>query len=117
MRGQHGIRSELNGTGHIATKPRPTSTGRTADSDEEDGRSSLGKIKRRRVDQLPWVKAGDPDEDEAQEAAPAVPTKGLPPPVKDTKKRPASYLDEVLAARSKKKKKKMGQAQQTDIVE
>ncbi len=117
-RGNHGLNPETFSTGHVAAKARPVGTSRIVDSDEEEGRSSLGKSKRRRMDQLPAVEPEVPDGEDVQDAALVVPTKTLPPPsVKDTTKKPASYLDEVLAARSKKKKKKKGQAQRVYTAE
>lgn len=49
-------------------------------------------------------------------AVAAISTK-LSPPLRAEKKRPVSYLDEVLSARSKKKKRKMGTLQPAETTD
>ena len=64
------------------------------------------------MDQPPSVKSKGLGEGGVQEPVSDVPMNASPPAVKAAKKRPASYLDEVLAARSSIQRKKREQAQQ-----
>lgn len=72
-------------------RPNPTSK-RDASEDEEEGRSSISKSRRKQI--------GDPARADTEEHGATV------PPAAATKKRGSSYLDEVLAKRGAKKKRK-----------
>ena len=89
----------------IGGKPRPTPSKQQAEEDSEDdgGRSSLGKSKNA-TPKKPIQQSIDPAEDDAAESkVPKVDGQaGSPRPPK----RPSNYLDEVLADRSRKKHKK-----------
>lgn len=92
---------------NVPTKPRPATANPSAESDEEEGRSLLGKTKRRKTEQTTLVEVkGNKDEEGEQATVSEVATPAQTPGAAKMKK-PSSYLDEILSARSKKKKKKM----------
>ena len=86
----------------MGSKPRPTAAKRAVENDEEDegGRSSLGKSKRRR-------KADKQGSDEAWDGTGT--TKSVESNLEELvsrPKKPSNYLDEVLADRERKKETK-----------
>lgn len=89
------------GMGQTGPKPRPTSMRQVDESEDEGGRSSLGKSKRRKLgkEQNNVVVTTDmkPEAISAETARPS--TARLP-------KKRSNYLDEVLAKKSQKKRKK-----------
>lgn len=92
------------GSVQLGSKPRPADVKREWDSDDEDeaGRSSLGKSKRKKV--AATREAADGGDDEGVKALDGEETKRLDnsrPP-----KKASNYLDEVLAEKSRKKQKK-----------
>jgi len=94
-------------TGNVPTKPRPAITSRSTENDEEDGRSSLGRTKRSKLEQARAV-GGEENLDEKGEQAPVLEVAETlkTPMAAKTKRKPGSYLDEILLERSKKKQKK-----------
>jgi len=112
-RSRNGIDTRAHGAGHVAPKSRSSNTSRTADSDEEQGRSSLGKMKRPRAQQPPSAEVDGADDGGEGEAGPKLSEQFSPAPAASKKKKSGSYLDEVLSARSKKKKKKKKKGKQT----
>jgi hypothetical protein len=99
-------------TGNVPTKPRPAITNRSAESDEEDGRSSLGRTKRGKLEQAKAVEVEE-NLDEKGEQAPVLEVAETlkTPMATKTKRKPGSYLDEILFERSKKKQKKKASGQ------
>jgi hypothetical protein len=94
---------------NVPTKPRPAITNRNAESDEDEGRSSLGKTKRRKTKQTTVVEVRESgDADGEQVTVPEGAKTLLTPVVAKTKMKRGSYLDEILSERSKKKKMKKG---------
>ena len=91
----------------VPMQPRPTPTNQRDESDEEEGRSSLGKTKRRKIGDLG---SGDVREKEDQESeGPTISevTTALQTPVPEkAKKMTGIYLDEILSEKSKKNAKK-----------
>ena len=89
----------------IGSKPRPTPSKQQAEEDSEDdgGRSSLGKS-RNATPKKPFQQSIGPGEDDAAESEvrKVDGQAGSPRPPK----RASNYLDEVLADRSRKKHKK-----------
>lgn len=73
-------------------RPRPPPK-RDASEDEDEGRSSISKSRRKQI--------GDAARADAEEGGATV-----PPAAATTKKRGSSYLDEILAKRGAKKKRK-----------
>lgn len=99
---RNGVKVGL-GVGQAAPKPRPASMQQqVGDSEDEEGRSSLGKSKRRKLDkdlQNSAVEATDGKVEAIQaETMSAFSTSR-------TSKKPNNYLDEVLAKKSQKKRK------------
>lgn len=90
---------DLEGTVPMGSKPRPADSKREAsqDSEDEGGRSSLGKSKRKRQMERIDTKVSDEEANKATKAK-----MGLYPP----SKRAVNYLDQVLAEKSRKKHKK-----------
>jgi hypothetical protein len=102
---------------NIPTKPKPATTSRSAESDEE-GRSSLGKTKRRKTEQTILREGKEKKDEESEQATVPEVAKTLQTPVVvKAKKKPVSYLDEILSERSKKEqKKRKGPGQHGDKV-
>ncbi len=86
-----GVGSSSALVGHVGVKPRPTVAMQEADgSEDEGGRSSLGKLKRRKLhQQIGEIQA---------ETVTSIKTR--------SPQKAANYLDEVLAERSRKRIKK-----------
>lgn len=90
-------------TGHhsAASKPRPRAAAKRPDSDdEEEGRSGLGKKSESRA-AVPRGKNVQSSEAQTESTETTTPTSAPP-----SKKRGGSYLDQVLADRANKKRKK-----------
>jgi hypothetical protein len=87
-------------------KPRPATTNRSAESDEGEGRSSLGKTKRRKTIQCRVVGMEENWSEKGERAMTSELTVPLQTPTAAKTKTPGSYLDEILSERSNKKKKK-----------
>ena len=98
-------------------KPRPATTNRSAESDEEEGRSSLGRTKRRKLGETGVSdEKGEQDEQSKQVTSSGLMNTSTPPVLEQTKAKSGSYLDEILAQRSKKEKKnKKRSGQRGDI--
>lgn len=84
------------------SKPLPQETrnkdrGNSSSDDEEEGRSSLGKIKRKRTVQ---------DQQNVDETSENKESTSATTPKRTGAKKTGSYLDEVLSQRKKKKKNK-----------
>jgi len=98
--------AESNGSGplQVGSKPKPRSISTEGaadlDSDDDGGRSSLGKSVRSTHTRPVSETAGDAKGEIKQTDGHS--SEAEPPPLK----RPSSYLDEVLAERSLKKRKK-----------
>ena len=92
------------GTGamSVESKPRPTPVRRAAEDDEEEGRSSLGKSKRRKT----FDKQESAMQDYNAEAKEATTSRLSKDATRRSKKSGNSYLDEVLAEKQRKKQKK-----------
>src|SRR4051794_29387463 len=94
-------------TGNIPTKPRPAITNRSTEGDEEDGRSSLGRTKRGKLEPARTVEVEQNLDEEGEQAPVLEAAETLKTPIAaKTKRKPGSYLDEILSERSKKKQKK-----------
>ena len=91
-------------SGLAGSKPLPPPTKRELKSDDEEeaGRSSLGKSKRKRVVSRREAADGEDDGDVKATFGGAAETPDNPRPPKKA----SNYLDEVLAERSRKKQKK-----------
>ena len=92
---------------NVTPKPRPAILNRSAESDEEEGRSSLGKAKRPKKEQVTVVEVSQNESGEAQQSAVrelAEPV--LSPGVATGKQLPGSYLDDIRSKRSTKKRRK-----------
>jgi hypothetical protein len=99
-------------TGNVPTKPRPAITNRSTESDEEDGRSSLGRTKRGRLEQARTMEAEENLDEEGEQAPVLEVVETLKTPMAaKMKRKPGSYLDEILFERSKKKQKKKASGQ------
>ncbi|EXJ92903.1 hypothetical protein A1O3_01458 [Capronia epimyces CBS 606.96] len=106
---------------HVTAKPRPRpgpqalSSKRIDSEDEEEGRSGLGKVRSKGKGQTASSSVNDesvhPMSETATPAADGTTSPALtvasPIPSRTAKKRGSSYLDEVLASRAAKKKKKI----------
>lgn len=88
---------------NVPTKPRPATANPSAESDEEEGRSLLGKTKRRKTERATLVKVKGNKDEEGEQAT----VSEVAQTSEVAKMKPSSYLDEILSARAKKKKKKM----------
>ena len=87
-------------------KPRPATTNRSGESDEEEGRSSLGKTKRRKLGEIVVSDMkGEQDEQSKRVTVLGVTNTSKLPVLEQAKAKPGGYLDEILAQRSKKEKK------------
>ena len=92
---------------NLATRPTPATTNRSAESDEEEGRSSLGKTKRRKNEQSRVLEVKENEDEEGDQAILPEILEAQPTlVVEKVKKKPGSYLDEILSERSKKKRKR-----------
>jgi hypothetical protein len=99
-------------TGNVPTKPRPAFTNRSTESDEEDGRSSLGRTKRGKLERARAVEVEQNLDEESEQAPVLEVAETLKTPIAaKTKRKPGSYLDEILSERSKKKQKKKASGQ------
>jgi hypothetical protein len=87
-------------------KPRPVTTNQSVESDDEEGRSSLGKTKRRKTVQSQVVGMEENGPEEGEQATTLELAAHLQTPIAAKMKKPGSFLDEILSERSKKKKKK-----------
>jgi len=117
---QQGI--DTNGAGHAAAKPLTKPAKRKVDDDDsgdEGGRAAAIKSKKPKTSKAPsqpeavpvqvtedavLIVNDDPEDVTVTEAAP--PTPVSPPPRRAAKAKPASFLDELLSKKSKKKKMK-----------
>lgn len=104
----------VSGSVLLGSKPRPVPAKRELVSEDEDeaGRSSVGKSKRKKVASRLGVADGQDGEDvKAPDGGAAqVPDDPRPP------KKASNYLDEVLAERSWKKQKKKNKKKRKDEV-
>jgi hypothetical protein len=100
-------------TGNVPTKPRPAITNRSTENDEEDGRSSLGRAKRGKLEQARAVEVEENLDEEGEQAPDLEVAETLKTPmaVSKMKRKPGSYLDEILLEKSKKKQKKKASGQ------
>jgi hypothetical protein len=99
-------------TGNVPPKPRPAITDRSSESDEEDGRSSLGRTKRGKLQQTRVADVEKNIDEEGEQAPVLEVAETLKTPVAaKTKRKSGSYLDEILSARSKKKQKQKASSQ------
>jgi hypothetical protein len=99
-------------TGNVPPKPRPAITNRGTESDEEDGRSSLGRTKRGKLEQARRVEIEENLDEEGEQVPVSEVAETLKTPMAaKTKRKPGSYLDEILSERSKKKRKKKASSQ------
>ena len=99
-------------TGNVPPKPRPVITNRCTESDEEDGRSSLGRTKRSKLERVRAVEVEENLGKEGEQAPVLEVAETLKTPMAaKTKRKPGSYLDEILLGRSKKKQKKKASIQ------
>ena len=97
---------------HVAPKAKPDARQSLGvrggdNSDDEGGRSSLGKSKKRKVVEVPQSIGGrrHNDQQSTVEAPEEGSKKAEVSPEVSQKQRGGSYLDELLSERSKKKKK------------
>ena len=90
----------------VASKPRPRPGKRKAESDdEEEGRSGLGKEQKQKPSKQKDSTENSADKQETVPDSPVAPAPKLTA-APSTKKRGGSYLDQVLAERAARKKKK-----------
>ncbi|KAK5458505.1 hypothetical protein LTS15_004587 [Exophiala xenobiotica] len=123
--GRGGQRGNLHHNQHTTTKSRPGSAASSArrrddSEDEEEGRSGLGKSKASKTKSTPGTQPNTslthPDDTDAattnaasnNSVQHAASGQGSPHVSRTIKKRGSSYLDEILASRAAKKKKKSG---------
>ena len=107
--GSHAARQQvMGGLSHQASKPRPriapTARKELSDDDDRDGRSGLGKKSHRTIDSLKDKSSHarkDGDGNEATESQTLTDE-----PMVTSKKHKGSYLDQLLAERAVKKRKR-----------
>lgn len=99
----------------VGSKPRAANSKKVKeDSDEEPGRSALGKSRGKAERKL----AGQPDDTAREDAVLPLSTSTDVRPMEDSrgsKRQSNNYLDEVLADRSRKKHKKSKKKQQNSL--
>jgi hypothetical protein len=99
-------------TGNMPTKPRLAITNQSTENDEEDSRSSLGRTKRGKLEQARAVEVEENLNEEGEQAPVLEVVETLKTPMAaKTKRKPGSYLDEILLEKSKKKQKKKASGQ------